>query len=399
MAQESVVDADSGFIITNNVELTAVRDAVNPQDQQKIIAEQERRHNISISSIDSSASSSTATSDDDDDAENPVSTEIDNYTNDYLATQQENDALPVGETQGHNISSIAIKNSTNVRIGNTQEFHAPVTIQQFMIDQERKEWLEVKNGVVNEGFAKSLVDMSAGNGKISDGNPTDNLSPENQGTIAAIQKKLQNYYFIGAICCCVMMSIVIGIIFLVVYATDISDVSRVNDTSILRIVTRDEWIAQPPNNPLTPLELPSTKVIIAHTATEGCTTQAQCTFRVRFIQTFHIESRNWDDIGYNFLIGGDGAVYEGRGWLSQGAHTLRYNKKSIGIAFIGTFNNKLPPPRALAAAKLLIEEGLSQKYLSDDYKLFGHRQLIASESPGEALYNVITTWEHWSSEI
>lgn len=102
----------------------------------------------------------------------------------------------------------------------------------------------------------------------------------------------------------------------------IPDISRVNDTSILRFVTRDEWIAQPPNNPLTLLELPSTRVIIAHTATDGCNTQAQCTFRVRFIQTFHIESRNWDDIGYNFLIGGDGAVYEGRGWLQQGAHTL-----------------------------------------------------------------------------
>lgn len=39
------------------------------------------------------------------------------------------------------------------------------------------------------------------------------------------------------------------------------------------------------------------------------------------MQTFHMESKGWDDIGYNFMIGGDGAVYEGRGWDSQGAHT------------------------------------------------------------------------------
>lgn len=39
--------------------------------------------------------------------------------------------------------------------------------------------------------------------------------------------------------------------------------------------------------------------------------QADCTFQVRTIQTFHIESRGWDDIGYNFLVGGDGAIYVG----------------------------------------------------------------------------------------
>lgn len=39
------------------------------------------------------------------------------------------------------------------------------------------------------------------------------------------------------------------------------------------------------------------------------------------MQTYHMESRNWDDIGYNFMVGGDGDVYEGRGWDKQGAHT------------------------------------------------------------------------------
>lgn len=78
---------------------------------------------------------------------------------------------------------------------------------------------------------------------------------------------------------------------------------------------------------------------------------------------------------------------------------LGYNEKSIGIAFIGTFNKVLPPPRAISAALLLIQEGVKLKYLSEDYKLYGHRQLIPSESPGEALYNVITNWTHWSSDI
>lgn len=43
---------------------------------------------------------------------------------------------------------------------------------------------------------------------------------------------------------------------------------------------------------------------------------------------------------FSFLIGGDGKVYEGRGWHKEGAHTYRYNKNSIGIAFIGTFTSE-----------------------------------------------------------
>jgi len=42
----------------------------------------------------------------------------------------------------------------------------------------------------------------------------------------------------------------------------------------------------------------------------------------------------------SFLIGGDGNVYEGCGWTREGAHTYGYNKKSVGIAFIGNFERK-----------------------------------------------------------
>ncbi|KAJ6640718.1 Peptidoglycan-recognition protein LC, partial [Pseudolycoriella hygida] len=100
-----------------------------------------------------------------------------------------------------------------------------------------------------------------------------------------------------------------------------NDIKSSEYGSSLRFISRSEWLAQPPNADLNDLELPSQRIIIAHTATENCTNQATCTFRVRYIQTFHMESQGWDDIGYNFLVGGDGAVYEGRGWDKEGAHT------------------------------------------------------------------------------
>jgi hypothetical protein len=45
--------------------------------------------------------------------------------------------------------------------------------------------------------------------------------------------------------------------------------------------------------------------------------------------------RNFSDIAYNFLVGGDGKIYEGRGWDAEGAFARGFNKKSLGIAFIG----------------------------------------------------------------
>ncbi|XP_055380701.1 peptidoglycan-recognition protein LF-like [Condylostylus longicornis] len=168
---------------------------------------------------------------------------------------------------------------------------------------------------------------------------------------------------------------------------------------VLRLVSRSEWIAQPPNVDLINLTLPVHRVIIAHTATEPCETQAECTFRVRYIQTFHIESRGFDDIAYNYLVGGDGAIYEGRGWNKVGAHTKGFNVDSLCIAFIGTFNTVVPPDRQLNAVKLLILQGLRLQKLSEDYKLYGHRQLIATESPGLALYQILQTWPHFATEL
>jgi len=67
----------------------------------------------------------------------------------------------------------------------------------------------------------------------------------------------------------------------------------------------------------------------------------------------------WDDIGYNFLVGEDGNVYEGRGWDTVGTHAKGYNSKSIGIAFIGHFNDRIPNNAAINAAKQLISCGVS----------------------------------------
>lgn len=51
-------------------------------------------------------------------------------------------------------------------------------------------------------------------------------------------------------------------------------ISNILDTvNPLRIIPRNDWTAQPPEENPIPLKLPVDRVIIAHTATTSCTTQ------------------------------------------------------------------------------------------------------------------------------
>lgn len=113
---------------------------------------------------------------------------------------------------------------------------------------------------------------------------------------------------------------------------------------------------------------------------------------MRNIQHQHINNNKWADIGYNFLIGDNGYVYEGRGWRKQGAHAPNYNSKSVGICFMGTFTNKLPTAAALNAAKELIACGVSKGEIRSLYSLLGHREVTQTACPGNALYGEIRKW-------
>ncbi|XP_071639786.1 peptidoglycan-recognition protein SD-like [Temnothorax longispinosus] len=167
-----------------------------------------------------------------------------------------------------------------------------------------------------------------------------------------------------------------------------------NNGTEFRIVERDEWGARPPLVSLKEMKLPVSYVIICHTAT-FCTTLPECAHIVRFVQDYYMEN-DIADIIYNFLVGGDGFAYVGRSWNHTGAHTGLYNDISIGIAFIGDFTSVVPPKTQLNAAKELIKFGVRAGKIAPDYKLFGHRQFRNITSPGDALYNEIKKWPHWS---
>ncbi len=71
--------------------------------------------------------------------------------------------------------------------------------------------------------------------------------------------------------------------------------------------------------------------------------------------SLNCSTAGWSDIGYNFLIGGDGNAYMGRGWDRVGAHTVGYNDISVAFSLIGNFEEDPVPSIMQTATQNLIK--------------------------------------------
>jgi N-acetylmuramoyl-L-alanine amidase len=100
------------------------------------------------------------------------------------------------------------------------------------------------------------------------------------------------------------------------------------------------------------------------------------------------------DIGYNFLIGGDGSVYEGTGWDAVSFH--KRPEGVLGISFIGNFNKHTLTDGQIEAAEELLALGVKLEKLSVFYALIAHNQTSDTDSPGTNVVKVIQKWPHWS---
>ncbi|XP_016958946.1 peptidoglycan-recognition protein LC isoform X3 [Drosophila biarmipes] len=301
-----------------------------------------------------------------------------------------------GAAQG--IGSIALTNSTDVTFGDKHFYEGPVTIQQFLIDN-RDKWKAGEGpagGQDNPAFNGGVTtNGSAPGSKLDDPAQPPPLCPFLPNTIGRKAVTITVVFVLLTILLGIVLATTTNLFGKTLNQTD----SDVIDNSTLVIVKVAQWGGRPAKAKLTTQNLPVNRAVISHTAAEGCESREVCSARVRVVQSFHMDSWDWDHIGYNFLVGGDGRVYEGRGWEYVGAHTKGYNTGTIGISFIGTFTRQKPNERQLKACQLLLEEGVRLKKLTPKYRLYGHRQLSATESPGEELYKIIQKWPHWSHEI
>nr|XP_021332584.1 peptidoglycan recognition protein 2 isoform X1 [Danio rerio]ABF50497.1 peptidoglycan recognition protein long [Danio rerio] len=131
-----------------------------------------------------------------------------------------------------------------------------------------------------------------------------------------------------------------------------------------------------------------------------CLNLQTCSQNMRAMQRFHQKDWGWYDIGYSFVVGSDGYIYEGRGWMSQGAHTKGRNNVGYGVAFIGDYSGRLPSTHDMELVRHhLVKCGVNNGFLQEDFTILGHRQVVVTTScPGNALYSEITTWMHYKDK-
>ncbi|XP_046353074.2 uncharacterized protein LOC124132936 [Haliotis rufescens] len=170
-----------------------------------------------------------------------------------------------------------------------------------------------------------------------------------------------------------------------------------------KIITRAEWGARAPRSPHVKLAHTPYYAFIHHGATAGCFTRGECVRMIQSYQNFHMDGHGWSDIGYSFVIGEDGNVYEGRGWDAVGAHTYNYNSRGLGFCVIGNFMQRLPHQAAQDVLQKIIACGVSNGKLTSTYTMLGHRDVGgasgATSCPGDMFYALIQKWPHYNAPV
>ncbi|MHB1288521.1 peptidoglycan recognition protein family protein [Georgenia sp.] len=117
------------------------------------------------------------------------------------------------------------------------------------------------------------------------------------------------------------------------------------------IITRAGWGADSSIMTWTPKPATLKAAIVHHTAGQNAYTAAQSPGIVRGIYYYHAVTRDWGDIGYNFLVDKYGQIFEGRagslsapaGTMIVGAHAGGFNTGTLGIAAMGDFTKVNAP--------------------------------------------------------
>lgn len=155
-------------------------------------------------------------------------------------------------------------------------------------------------------------------------------------------------------------------------------------------VSRSEWGARASR--CTSSHTPN-RITVHHTVTPNDDSMSMPA-RMRQIQSYHMDTRGWCDVGYHFLVGQDGRVYQGRPERKVGAHAASANTNNAGVSYIGDYSS-VAPSQAMLDAGARILRSLSQSYgiTLNRTQVKGHRQVgtTSTSCPGNALYNRLQT--------
>ncbi|MGO2021147.1 MAG: S-layer homology domain-containing protein [Brachybacterium tyrofermentans] len=158
-------------------------------------------------------------------------------------------------------------------------------------------------------------------------------------------------------------------------------------------------------------------VVIHHTAGTNNYSKSQSAQIIRGIQSYHVGTLGWADIGYNMLVDKYGQIFEGRGGGLHrnivGAHAYGFNTGSFGISVLGDYSSTTLASagrRAIAqvagwkllstfqssvTAKVSWTPGTGTRFPPGEKvslpRIMGHRDVNYTECPGLNLYRQFGT--------
>lgn len=104
------------------------------------------------------------------------------------------------------------------------------------------------------------------------------------------------------------------------------------------------------------------------------------------------KAQGWSGIGYHYVIRRDGTIERGRPEEYVGSHAYGHNIGSIGINFAGNMEVMELTPAQLESGAMLIADICCRHCLTPvDSTVVGHRDLMATDCPGENLYSQLQT--------
>lgn len=185
------------------------------------------------------------------------------------------------------------------------------------------------------------------------------------------------------------------------------------------IITRAQWGAdESMKRDCARNFFPLQQIFVHHTAGKNYDSNPKATMRA--IYWYHVVRQGWCDIGYNFVIGPEGTVFEGRfarrykpwelhdgetpsGRVVAGAHAAGYNSGSLGVSLMGNYSQiPLPPAARRTLVELLawevdrheLDPEARHTYRNPDSGLSrrlrviaGHRDAGQTDCPGSYVYS------------
>lgn len=175
------------------------------------------------------------------------------------------------------------------------------------------------------------------------------------------------------------------------FTTAFNDFQQQAYATLLPVVTRQEWGARRPLARYAQSQ--PYRITVHHTEGHLTTDLKDSIAEARDIQAYHQKGRAQNgkdpfiDIGYHFLIDGEGRVIEGRPIETLGAHAGDANGGNIGIALMGNMDDVPPTAKQLDALRRLALF-VSVKYGADPDRadfIEGHNHYVATACPGKHL--------------